>query len=222
MKRRRRTEPARTPPPIDVDVPTLRAMAHPTRIRILGELSYRGPATATGLARLLGESSGSTSYHLRQLSRFGLVEDDPDRSPGGRERWWRGHQGGIRMSGFAYLRDPHTREAANLVITELERGRAERRRAWAEYSGTRFAEAAPWTDSAIESSYVHLLTQEEAAEMVRELDAVLERWKEAVQGRKPTGDRTLVPVETQVYSFPNLGAGDGGDGRVREAAPPLT
>jgi len=209
MKRRRRTEPAGTPP-IDVDVPTLRAMAHPTRIRILTELAPRGPATATGLARLLGESSGSTSYHLRQLSRFGLVEDDPERPAGGRERWWRNHPGGIRMSGFAYLRNPHTREAANLVITELERARAERRRAWAEYSGTRFEEAAPWVDSAVESSYVHLLTREEAAEMGRELEGVLERWKEAVRGRKPTGDTEVVPVETQVYSFPNLDAGGGG------------
>lgn len=47
-----------------------------------------GPATATMLARTLGESSGATSYHLRALEKAGLVEDD-DSHDRGRERWWK-------------------------------------------------------------------------------------------------------------------------------------
>jgi hypothetical protein len=36
----------------------------------------------------VGESSGSTSYHLRQLAAYGFVEELPDH--GNRcERWWR-------------------------------------------------------------------------------------------------------------------------------------
>jgi DNA-binding transcriptional ArsR family regulator len=70
------------------DVATLRAVAHPLRVRLLAALRVDGPATATELGRRFGESSGSTSYHLRQLARFGFVEEDPDQ-PNARDRRWR-------------------------------------------------------------------------------------------------------------------------------------
>ena len=46
------------------------------------------PSTATLLGKRVGESSGSTSYHLRQLAAYGFVEEVPDHGSG-RERWWR-------------------------------------------------------------------------------------------------------------------------------------
>jgi len=70
------------------DVDTLKAVAHPLRVRMLGSLRVDGPATASELARRFGESSGSTSYHLRQLARFGYVEEDPEQ-PNARDRRWR-------------------------------------------------------------------------------------------------------------------------------------
>ena len=66
---------------------TLKALAHPLRLRLLGRLRADGPATASRLARVLGESSGATSYHLRQLERFGFVASAPDQ-PSRRERVW--------------------------------------------------------------------------------------------------------------------------------------
>jgi DNA-binding transcriptional ArsR family regulator len=39
------------------------------------------------LARALGESSGATSYHLRQLARYGIVVDVTSRD-NKHERWW--------------------------------------------------------------------------------------------------------------------------------------
>jgi DNA-binding transcriptional ArsR family regulator len=65
----------------------IRALAHPLRIRILESLREE-PATASILARELHESTGATSYHLRELARHGFIEEDPDRGRG-RERWWR-------------------------------------------------------------------------------------------------------------------------------------
>jgi DNA-binding transcriptional ArsR family regulator len=65
----------------------LQALAHPIRMQLL-EALRRGPATATLLAQELGESSGSTSYHLRVLGRAGVIEEDLSRRRG-RERWWR-------------------------------------------------------------------------------------------------------------------------------------
>ena len=70
------------------DVRALRALAHPLRNRLLGLLRLHGPSTATLLGEVVGESSGSTSYHLRQLAHYGFVEDAGGLGTG-RERWWR-------------------------------------------------------------------------------------------------------------------------------------
>jgi DNA-binding transcriptional ArsR family regulator len=65
----------------------VRALAHPLRLDLLDVLRFEGPSTATLLAERLGQSSGATSYHLRQLGRHGYIEEAP--SSGRRERWWR-------------------------------------------------------------------------------------------------------------------------------------
>lgn len=70
------------------DLETLKAVSHPLRMTLLARLRSGGPATATELAKLLGESSGSTSYHLRQLERYGFI-GDADEQPSGRERRWK-------------------------------------------------------------------------------------------------------------------------------------
>src|SRR3990170_4521291 len=69
------------------DPTALRALAHPVRIQLLGLLRREGPLTASEAGRRLGESSGSASYHLRQLARFALVEEAGGGR--GRERPWR-------------------------------------------------------------------------------------------------------------------------------------
>jgi DNA-binding transcriptional ArsR family regulator len=63
------------------------AMAHPIRFRIF-ELLRGGPSTASRLARRLGESSGTASYHLRFLARSGAILEAPELGTK-RERWWR-------------------------------------------------------------------------------------------------------------------------------------
>jgi DNA-binding transcriptional ArsR family regulator len=76
-------------PDLDVipDLEGLRVLTHPLRLKLLGELRRNGPATASGLGARLGESSGATSYHLRELAKAGFVIDEPDRGTT-RERWW--------------------------------------------------------------------------------------------------------------------------------------
>ncbi len=71
-----------------LDPRVLRGLAHPIRLRLRGELVEGGPATATQLAARIGESSGTTSYHLRQLAAYGFVDDEPTLGIG-RERYWR-------------------------------------------------------------------------------------------------------------------------------------
>ena len=57
------------------DPRALRADAHPVRMALMGLLRTEGPLTATRAAELLGESSGTCSFHLRQLAKYGLVEE---------------------------------------------------------------------------------------------------------------------------------------------------
>jgi DNA-binding transcriptional ArsR family regulator len=69
------------------DPEALEALAHPVRLDILGYLMSRGPATASACARAVGDNPSNSSYHLRILARYGLVE--PVESADGRERPWR-------------------------------------------------------------------------------------------------------------------------------------
>jgi DNA-binding transcriptional ArsR family regulator len=70
------------------DAKRWKALSHPLRQEILRHLAEHGPATSTTLAEALGESTGTTSYHLRVLADAGVIEEVPGRASG-RERWWR-------------------------------------------------------------------------------------------------------------------------------------
>jgi DNA-binding transcriptional ArsR family regulator len=69
--------------------PALRALAHPTRLRML-TMMWSGPMSAAMLAAELGIAHGLASQHLRTLDRAGLVELTEVRPKrGGRERLYR-------------------------------------------------------------------------------------------------------------------------------------
>jgi DNA-binding transcriptional ArsR family regulator len=69
------------------DPRALRAVAHPIRLELIGLLRRSGPMTATQAATRIGESPASCSFHLRQLAKYGLVEEAGGGR--GRERPWR-------------------------------------------------------------------------------------------------------------------------------------
>jgi DNA-binding transcriptional ArsR family regulator len=96
------------------DPQALKAVAHPLRVRLLGALRLDGPATATELAARFGESSGSTSYHLRQLARYGFVEQDPEQRDA-RERRWRSVHRYTSWSELELGASPEGREAAGFM-----------------------------------------------------------------------------------------------------------
>lgn len=111
------------------DVPELRldqlkALTHPLRVRLLKELRVNGPATASLLGRRLGESSGATSYHLRQLERHGFVEEAPGVGDG-RDRWWRPAFGGHRVEAGPYLDDPEQRAVLRVYESNVAAAMAE-------------------------------------------------------------------------------------------------
>lgn len=197
-------EPGRSP--MDVGAEALRGLAHPLRARILDELSVQGSATATILAERLGESSGSTSYHLRQLSRFGFVEADPAHT-GRRDRWWRVRPGGWRFSGADYLRNPATREAAEIVLDRYYSGRRERLEQWHLLFGERSdaPEVSRWR-TAMQDSVSHArMTPEETEEFAGELQDFIRSWSRRFEGRTARSHPDTESVELQTDLFPNLG-----------------
>jgi len=78
------------------DPASLKALGHPLRQRMLRRLDRQGPATATTLAKEMGENTGVTSYHLRQLADHGFIEDAPELAKR-RERWWRSRPQDLRF-----------------------------------------------------------------------------------------------------------------------------
>ncbi|MFJ2773051.1 helix-turn-helix domain-containing protein [Streptomyces sp. NPDC087300] len=97
------------------DLRVLKALAQPRRQRMLQHLTVHGPATSATLARALGLNTGATSYHLRELARYGFVEETSGPGRGHRERWWRAVPGDRRFP-------PRSRQSpeVRLVMDELD------------------------------------------------------------------------------------------------------
>jgi DNA-binding transcriptional ArsR family regulator len=129
----------------DLDIDSLKALSHPLRVQLFDTLSVYGPATASGLAERLGESSGATSYHLRQLEKHGFVRELEGRGTT-RERWWERVPGAINIGSRESDETPAGRSAAQLIYREfrrsqdrmlndfVDRGHEELPREWAEAS----------------------------------------------------------------------------------------
>src|SRR6478609_4553618 len=75
--------------PMYDDPRILRAIAHPTRNRILAELHASGTIRAADIARMLDIPANQASFHLRQLAKYGLVQEAPDEARDKRDRVWR-------------------------------------------------------------------------------------------------------------------------------------
>ncbi|WP_432741961.1 helix-turn-helix domain-containing protein [Streptomyces sp. JH002] len=71
------------------DPRAFRALAHPLRLDLVELLSVAGPTTAAECARRLGSSQASCSFHLRQLAKYGFVEETRTDDPDQRKRFWR-------------------------------------------------------------------------------------------------------------------------------------
>ncbi|MEU0298176.1 helix-turn-helix domain-containing protein [Streptomyces sp. NPDC006175] len=94
------------------DAAALKALTHPLRLRLLGLLRQHGPATASELAVRTGETSASTSYHLRVLAKYAFVAEAEHRD--GRERRWRAVHSVTSADNVAMLATPAGR--AMLVL----------------------------------------------------------------------------------------------------------
>lgn len=176
-----------------LDAHSLRGLAHPLRIRLLGNLRLHGPATASQLAEQLGESSGATSYHLRQLAAYGFVEDAPEHGKG-RERWWRPSQDGtIFDEALVYDTDPATRGAAEVFLAEIVKIHEQELSAWLGEAHTWSVE---WRRSSELSDFSLQLTPAQSHELVLKVHDLINSYRDL-----PPSEGTET-VRFQTHAFP--------------------
>lgn len=179
----------------------LRLLAQPVRLRIQAQLQH-GPANATALARALGESTGLTSHHLRQLAKHGFIEEVPELARG-RERWWRLARVDWRVPPREE-QDPEMRALMDEIL-RLELAADVRAFASAQLEQDNAA-GEPWVDQLPYSRGVIYVTADELNEFFEEYIRLLNRYK-------PADDRTAPgarPVVTSFMAYPAPPAGEEG------------
>jgi DNA-binding transcriptional ArsR family regulator len=179
------------------DPQALRALAHPIRIRLLGVLRREGPLSASEAGRRIGESSGSASYHLRQLERYGLVEDAPGGR--GRERLW---QATALYTSWPDVADtPELAEATEAFTRFVLSRYVARLERWFE---RRASEPVEWQQAASYGDSFLYLTVEELTQLRDSLQALAEPYDERVSRpeTRPAGAR---PVAFLQIAFPEEG-----------------
>jgi hypothetical protein len=142
----------------------------------------------------LGESSGATSYHLRQLAAHCFVEDAPEHGKG-RERWWKAVHMGVRFDeALLKDRDPEVRGAADLFMHEVAN---QHTRELATWIGTRHDWSEAWSRASDMSDWTLSLTPELALELNHKLHELVESYR--VQAPDDgTPDTEQVRVHTHV------------------------
>jgi DNA-binding transcriptional ArsR family regulator len=177
------------------DARALRAYAHPVRARLVGLLRTEGPLTATRAGELLGESSGTTSYHLRELAKYGLVEEAGGGT--GREKPWRATTTSTAWDAAAST--PELAEATSKLNTLMVEGYFEQLMRWLE---ARPGEPAEWQEAAPFGDRILYVTAEELAELnTKVLDLVDEYFERQVRPElRPAGSRLVTWLH---LAFPN-------------------
>ncbi|BAC72855.1 transcriptional regulator [Streptomyces avermitilis] len=180
-----------------LDARSLRGLAHPLRMQLLSALRQRGPATASQLAERLGESSGATSYHLRQLAAHGFVVDAPEHGKG-RERWWKAADEGLDFDD-ALLKDPDpaVRGAADVFLHEVATTHARELSTWL---GTRNDWSRQWIRATDMSDMTLRLTPDLARELIREMHDLVESYR-ALAPAEGTPDAEQVRIHTHAFPF---------------------
>ncbi|HVX34552.1 MAG TPA: helix-turn-helix domain-containing protein [Solirubrobacterales bacterium] len=172
------------------DPRALRAVAHPTRLKLIALLRRFGPLTATQAGERIGESPSGCSFHLRSLAKWGLVEEAGGGR--GRERPWQatahGHEWAARGP------SEEVNEAGDLLTRVVVERWFEEAAQWVD---RRHEESHEWTDAAVANDRMIAVTPAELEDIDRRIEEILAPYMERV-GRpetQPEGARTAIFIQ---------------------------
>jgi DNA-binding transcriptional ArsR family regulator len=178
------------------DPVAIRALAHPLRRDLMSIIGRLGKATTADAARELGISHGLASHHLRQLAKYGFVEQVAGKDH--RERPWR-----LVATSYTWGRARETAEGS-AAVDVLEQLTAERAvEALLDWQQRRADWPAGWRDHTGLGESTVWLTQAELAEITDAMDALLLRYVDARPlddvASRPEGS---VPVTFTLLALP--------------------
>ncbi|MCX4981474.1 helix-turn-helix domain-containing protein [Streptomyces sp. NBC_00572] len=159
------------------DPASMRALSHPVRLALIEVLTLHGALTATQAGELIGETPTTCSFHLRQLAKYGFVEEAGPMP--GRSRPWR-----VTRLGWSTENDAPAdtavaaRHLGELTLErQLDRHRAHERDAHRAHT-------------------VWWATPDEAAELQGEIDELVMRYRDRLQdpSKRPEGAEAIEVV----------------------------
>ncbi|MFI6843858.1 winged helix-turn-helix domain-containing protein [Kitasatospora sp. NBC_00085] len=188
---------------------------HPIRLALLDLIAEWGKITSNQAAQHLHQSSGTCSFHLRQLARYGLIEEAP--TVDGRARPWRLRWEGSLMPpgsaaepGSPAPSPPSSRRGTPGPAAGLAEDLAEdlEDTSYRQWLAHRAQAPAEWQRDEASSDVLHL-TPEELADLGAAVRALLAPYRR--RGPAP-GTR---PVAAVTRLFPLLDhPSEGGGGRL--------
>lgn len=175
------TDVARSAPTRITDPEAVLILANPLRMRLLGELACRGSARVTDLAHQFDQPANTVNFHLRQLARFGFIEQAPSATGDGMESWWQQtSENGFEIDPDALHGTPDA-DAAARVLRRVAEGHvlALHRAITRASTSTRTGADDPRpSHHTISDDFALRLSDNELDELREELQALFDRWAE--------------------------------------------
>ncbi|MDA0638572.1 helix-turn-helix domain-containing protein [Nonomuraea sp. MCN248] len=183
------------------DMDTLKALAHPLRLKLYRALHQTRIATASHLAEQVDEAVSLVSYHLRKLAAHGVIEEAEPQSDDGRERWWR-----LAMPRYS-IHDQDFRDAPERVAAYVAATRTafhDHVEMYERYLDEQSAWPPEWRAAAFSSRSLPNLTAAELAQLNEELVAVVRKWQARGEAAIEAGDTEgREHVNLDMYGFPS-------------------
>lgn len=164
------------------DPRAMRALAHPLRLRLLGELRLRGPQNVGMLSQVVDEAPASVSYHLSTLASYGFVLEAPELARDRRERWWRAAHATTSWEPLDVLDDPEKRAASDVLRRAILRRYLD---ALERYLDSESQLGPEWLKGTASSDSHFHLTAVELAELRSDLEELAQKWTDRSDADRP-------------------------------------
>ncbi|MGH3165588.1 MAG: winged helix-turn-helix domain-containing protein [Trebonia sp.] len=188
------------------DMPSLRALTHPTRLTLLEAIGLAGTLTATQASAATNESPTACAYHLRMLGRLGFIEEAGGGR--GRERPWRLAQKGITVA--VDEADTAALTAAEALGAAFTERLIARIRAY-QTSRNRYPEEVRAATGVFQS--IVFATPEEFSQLRERIAALISPFIERIDPalRPPGGQPFEIALFSHVFDVPGGGQAPGAD-----------